>query len=231
MPCDNLKFRPGRRAPLSLSPASHMIKICGITNLQDAIAAVAAGVDAIGFNFYAKSKRYISVPTAAMISHTLPRAVLRVGVFVNESPEIIREIADRAGLQVAQLHGDETPAGAPSGIRIWKAFRVDSPPAAGFRLESALSSFPLAEAFLLDGPAGDEYGGSGKPFLWQIASGSPRPIILAGGLNAANVQDAIAAAHPWGVDACSLLESAPGRKDHQQMKLFVSAARAAEVAI
>jgi phosphoribosylanthranilate isomerase len=200
-----------------------MIKICGITTIEDAQAAVAAGATALGFNFYPKSKRYIRPEDAAVIAASLPGGVWKVGVFVNEPPARIERIVGSTGMDVAQLHGDEEPDALPSLARIWKALRVEP----GFSLR-ILDRFPTVEAFLLDGPAGTEYGGSGKPFLWSVAAGCARKTILAGGLDATNVRQAIAQARPWGVDACSKLESAPGVKDHRKMVEFVQAAKAAE---
>ncbi len=191
-----------------------IVKVCGITNREDAIAAVEAGAGAIGFNFYPKSPRYITPAEAAAI--VVPRGVLRVGVFVNEPRAA--EIAAEAGLDIAQLHGDETEA--PAGVRVWKAFRVNEQ----FRLED-LERFP-AEAYLLDTPT-EYYGGSGHTFDWSRARGAARRILLAGGLDAENVGTAIRIAQPWGVDACSRLESSPGRKDHSRMARFIAAALAA----
>lgn len=192
-----------------------MVKICGITNLEDALAAVAGGASALGFNFWPRSPRYIAPGRAAEIAGALPAAVWKAGVFVNEprAPEIARE----AGLDIVQLHGDETPAAYPAGFRVWKAARVE----AGFDLAAWRDC--QAEALLLDGPAGALYGGAGATFDWSIAR-TGRKIVLAGGLDAANVRAAIEQARPWGVDACSRLESAPGRKDHRRMAAFLAAA-------
>ena len=193
-----------------------IVKVCGITNREDALAAVEAGAGALGFNFYPKSPRYIVPAEAAAISASLPAGVLKVGVFVNE-PRVV-EIVNEAGLDIAQLHGDETEV--PPGVRVWKAFRVNEQ----FRLED-LESFP-AEAFLLDTPT-EFYGGSGHTFDWSRAQGASRRILLAGGLDAENVGTAIRMAQPWGVDACSRLETSPGRKDHSRMARFIAAALAA----
>ncbi len=192
-----------------------MVKICGITNLEDALAAVDAGAAAIGFNFYRRSPRYITPEAAARIGRALPGEILKVGVFVNEKPRGVRDVVLRASLDVAQLHG-RTPI--PSGIRIWKALPVD----AGFRREQ-LDDYP-AEAFLLDTPAGKLYGGTGRTFDWKLIAGIPNRIILAGGLDASNVAEAIRVSRPWGVDACSRIETAPGRKDHAKMEAFLKAA-------
>lgn len=193
-----------------------MVKICGITNREDALAAVEAGAGALGFNFWPRSPRCITSEQAARLLDGLPAGVLKVGVFVNQ-PEA-GEIARRLGLDVAQLCGEERPADYPAGVRVWKAVRVDG--------NFTLPDVP-AEALLLDGPAGALYGGGGKTFDWRIAAGGARRIILAGGLDASNVREAIAAARPWGVDACSRLESSPGKKDHVKMAAFVKAALAA----
>ncbi len=200
-----------------------IIKVCGITILEDALAAVEGGATAIGFNFYPRSKRYIAPELAAPIAAALPPHIIKAGVFVNEAPTSIAQIAKQVGLDVAQLHGDETPAQMPTGIRVWKAFRVD----ASFDA-TQLNQFPSAEAFLLDGPAGSEYGGAGIPFAWGLAAGATKRILIAGGLDASNVRQAIREAHPWGVDACSRIESSPGRKDRARLMDFLKAATQAE---
>ena len=196
-----------------------VLKICGITNAGDAEAAVGGGANAIGFNFWPRSPRYVSPEQAAQIA--ADANVRRVGVFVNETPARIEEIARLVRLDVVQLHGDERPAAYPSGMPVWKAARV-SP---GFDF-SAYDDSP-AEALLLDGPAGELYGGAGESFDWGLAAVVRKRIILAGGLDATNVAQAVAAAHPWGVDACSRIESAPGKKDHRKMTEFLQAAKAA----
>ncbi|MBI4876307.1 MAG: phosphoribosylanthranilate isomerase [Acidobacteria bacterium] len=195
-----------------------MVKVCGITNLEDALEAVAGGASALGFNFYPPSPRYIAPEAAARIVERLPAGILNVGVFVNESPEAVVRILRLAGLDVAQLHGEETPEAAPRGVRLWKAFRVDP------SFHPARMNAWDAEAFLLDAPAEAFYGGSGQTFDWERARGLGRRIVLAGGLDASNVRAAIQAAQPWGVDACSRLESSPGRKDRHKMKEFLKAA-------
>ncbi len=196
-----------------------MVKICGITNLPDALAAAGGGAAALGFNFYPKSPRYVAPQRAAEIASALPEGVWKVGIFVGEPPESVREIARRVPLDVAQLHGACVP---PGGIRIWRAVTVD----AGFRQEQ-LDAWP-AEAYLLDAPAGSAWGGSGQTFDWSLAAGIPRRIILAGGLDEHNVALAIRTVRPWGVDACSRLESAPGKKDHKKMAAFLRAALSAD---
>jgi phosphoribosylanthranilate isomerase len=194
-----------------------VVKVCGITSIEDARAAVEAGAGALGFNFYSKSPRYLSAADAAVITASVPPNILKVGVFVNESPARVAELVREASLDVAQLHGDEKVDGIPPGVRVWKAFRVTD----SFQLEQ-MEEFP-AEAFLLDTPT-EMYGGSGHTFDWTRARGASGKILLAGGLDESNVRQAIAVAHPWGVDACSRLESAPGKKDHGRMARFIAAA-------
>jgi len=196
-----------------------ILKICGITNQEDAAAAIDAGANAIGFNFYARSPRSITPEGAAGIRTAA--GVRRVGVFVNERPERVEEIARLAALDVAQLHGEETEADFPSALAVWKAVRVGP----DFRFEP-YESCP-AEALLLDGPAAELYGGAGRAFDWTLVTGAARRIILAGGLDASNVKCAVELTHPWGVDACSKIEVAPGQKDHRKMSEFLQAARAA----
>ena len=196
-----------------------IIKICGITNQEDATAAIEGGATAIGFNFYRRSPRYIAPERAAEIATAA--GVRRVGVFVDETPARIEEIARRAALDVAQLHGAETPADYPAALAVWKAVRVG----AGFDMAPFRDS--PAEALLLDGPAGELFGGAGEPFDWKLARGVGRRIIIAGGLDSANVAQAVELARPWGVDACSRLERAPGKKDNQKMTEFLRAAREA----
>jgi len=203
-----------------------ILKICGITNAEDATLACEAGANAIGFNFYPKSPRYILPELAAEIP--TPPGVKRVGVFVNEPREHVERVALIARLDVAQLHGDEKPADYPRGFAIWKATRVAGP----LNTVDAAKTVPFLnspiEALLLDGPAGELYGGSGKSFDWTLAAYSSMRIILAGGLDATNVAQAIAMArHAWGVDACSRIESAPGKKDPVKMTAFLAAAREA----
>lgn len=187
-----------------------IVKICGITNREDALAAVAAGATALGFNFYPQSPRYVTPERARELSDV---NVLKLGIFVNETPAKVAEIMESAGLDIAQVYGNlHYPR-----LRTWRACRVRS-------ADFTLPVEDEAEAFLLDGFSPDAYGGTGKMFPWSIARGLPRRIVLAGGLGADNVREAIRQAEPWGVDACSRIESAPGRKDHDKMKRFIEAA-------
>jgi phosphoribosylanthranilate isomerase len=192
-----------------------IVKVCGITNPRDAATAIAAGATAIGFNFYPRSPRYIAPEEAAQIPTPGAR---RVGVFVNQDPARIAAIARLAHLDTAQLHGEETAADYPSDLTVWKAARVT--PTFDFTAYSQTT----AEALLLDGPAGNLYGGAGHTFDWTLARRTAIRIVLAGGLDASNVAQAISIAHPWGVDACSRIESAPGKKDHAKMQAFIRAA-------
>jgi phosphoribosylanthranilate isomerase len=197
-----------------------IFKICGITNQEDASAAIEAGATALGLNFYPRSPRYIGPERAAEIATAA--GVLRVGVFVNEKPARVTEIARIARLDVAQLHGDESPLEFPVSLPVWKALRVSQ----GFDV-SLYDDYPV-EALLLDGPgASAEFGGQGKIFDWTLVRATKQKIVLAGGLHASNVAFAIARVRPWGIDACSRLESAPGKKDHKKMTEFLHAARLA----
>jgi phosphoribosylanthranilate isomerase len=191
-----------------------MVKICGITNREDALAAIDGGAAALGFNFYPSSPRYIAPDEAAAIAAGLPGGVWKVGVFVDESPEAMLRIAAQVGLDIAQLHGSEWPERYPLGIRVWKAIRVRDG-----QVPATIPSGP-AEAVLLDGPA------SGQVFDWARVPHGIEKLILAGGLDASNVRDAIEQVHPWGVDACSRIESSPGRKDRFKMAGFLKAALA-----
>jgi len=186
------------------------VKICGITNRNDALAAVDAGARALGFIFHPPSPRYVTPEALDPWLAEVPAEIWKVGVFVDEDPQRIEQVAARLHLDVAQLHGNETPDRHPHNLRIWKAFRVNgeaTPP----------PGYP-AEAILLDGP------GSGQTFNWDVAHSVSTHLILAGGLTPENVQAAIGQTHPWGVDTASGVESSPGRKDHARMKMFIEAA-------
>jgi phosphoribosylanthranilate isomerase len=205
------------------------VKICGITNLNDAMAAAEAGADALGFNFYAKSPRYISAETARSITQELPGSTLKVGVFVDESIETIAMTVDVAGLNVIQLHGDESPGYVDELRRrtscdLIKAFRVSD----DFSPEDALDY--SVEGILLDAFSADVHGGTGETFDWDVAK-SVWTLIgclwLAGGLTPENVAEAIAAVRPFAVDACSSLEIGPGIKDPAKMRHFIKEAKRA----
>ena len=190
-----------------------MVKVCGITNREDALAAADAGASAIGFNFYRDSPRYISHTGAVMIAERVPANVWKVGVFVNETPDTIAKIVLDAGLDVAQLHGTSDAR----GVRVWRAIPADV----------EIKAMPKdIEALLIDSPADGISGGSGKTWDWSMVPHLDLKIIIAGGLDADNVRTAIEQAQPWGVDACSRIEKSPGLKDHDKMRKFVKAALA-----
>lgn len=189
-----------------------MVKICGITNVEDALAAIDGGAAALGFNFWPRSPRYVKPEVARRIIGRLPGTVWKAGVFVDEAAGAVAKTMDEAGIDIAQLHGRETAADFPRGVRVWKAVRI------GADFDAAMLDGYPAEAVLLDGPA------NGVPFNWKLAKGASKKVIIAGGLDAGNVRSAIEQARPWGVDACSRIESAPGKKDHRKMAEFLKAA-------
>lgn len=200
-----------------------MIKICGITRREDALAAVEAGASAIGFIFYPKSPRYVTPSAAAALGEGLD--TLKVGVFVDESTAAIEAVMVSAKLDIAQVYGAEIP----ENIRVWRAFRstvlVHPLPNGRGSIEpraSASGQTLTAEAILLDGPA------NGISFDWTNAIDPDHKVIIAGGLDASNVAEAIRIAKPWGVDASSKLESAPGIKDHLKVRAFIKAAQEAK---
>ena len=201
------------------------VKICGITNIDDARAAIDFGADALGFVFFKGSPRCVTVEQAASIVCKLPSFVTTVGVFVDETPEIIRSSIADAGIDVIQLHGEERPEECRFSRRSIKAIRVKSIDS----LEPLKSFQDLVSAFLLD--AYDPYtlGGTGQKFNWDIAVEAKQfgRIILAGGLSPENVQHAVQHVRPYGVDVSSGVEQGKGKKDHQKMKLFIERAKAA----
>jgi len=183
------------------------VKICGITNREDALAAVDAGARALGFIFYPASPRHVTAAQLKPWINEIPAEIWKVGVFVDETPDEIESVGAQLGLDIAQLHGCETPDRHPQGIRVWKAFRVKN-------TQSTVLDYPAAEAILIDGQAYD----------WSQTAHFTRPLILAGGLDENNVRDRIQRARPWAVDVASGIESSPGRKDHARMKKFIEAA-------
>jgi phosphoribosylanthranilate isomerase len=196
------------------------IKICGITNVEDAVMAVEAGADALGFVFYQGSPRYISPEQAAAIIRRLPPFVQTVGLFVNEASATVNAIANRCGLDIIQLHGEETPEYCRSMTRrVIKAFRVKD--------ESSLeemANYQVA-ACLLDAWSPKAHGGTGTTFNWDIAAraAASRPIILAGGLTPENVAEAIMIVKPYAVDVSSGVECSPGCKDRNKVCQFAHA--------
>ncbi|MEO8097109.1 MAG: phosphoribosylanthranilate isomerase [Acidobacteriota bacterium] len=184
-----------------------MVKVCGITRREDAEAAVAAGASAIGFIFVPSSPRVVAPEAAAVLGDGLD--VLKVGIFVNEPADVVEQVVKTARLDVVQIYGGETPG----AVRVWRAIRVKD----GIDPTTTRG----AEAVLLDGPA------NGIGFDWRDARDVAEKVIVAGGLNPSNVAEAIRVARPWGVDASSGLESAPGIKDHDKIRRFVKAAQEA----
>jgi phosphoribosylanthranilate isomerase len=202
------------------------IKICGITNLEDALAAVAVGADALGFNFYKPSPRYITPQSAREIIEQLPGSVLTVGVFVNEeSPQAVMSIANEAGIKALQLHGDESPdycRELAADTHVIKTLAVSDD------FDPKLVRAYQVDAIMLDTRDNRLRGGTGRVFDWSIAqqvSQHVPKLYLAGGLSPENVADAIKIVRPYAVDACSALEDRPGTKNHERMRAFVETAR------
>ncbi len=200
------------------------IKICGITNVADALLAAELGANALGFIFYPKSPRAITPAAARQIIAQLPPLVLSVGVFVNEDAAIVLEVAEMVRLDWLQLHGEETPDYCRYLNRnVIKAIRVQD-------RESLAQMSPyqrIVRAFLLDTYAPGQKGGTGRTFDWSLAKAAQQygPVILAGGLQPDNVAAAIAAAAPQAVDVASGVEAAPGKKDPEKLRAFFRAAR------
>ena len=200
-----------------------LVKICGITNREDALASVDSGADALGFNFYRHSPRFIEPDEARKIVDELPSGVLAVGVFVNEAPEAVRSIAARAGVGALQLHGDETPEYCEllSDHFLIKALRVNS----DFQ-PSAAAAYKV-QAIMLDAYDPIKFGGTGHVIDWSSARktrGLVTRLFLAGGLSPENVAEAIMEVSPYAVDVCTSLEKAPGKKDHDLVKAFIHTA-------
>lgn len=199
------------------------IKICGITNLDDALLAAELGADALGFIFYPKSPRQVDAETARAIIAQLPPFVAAVGVFVDEAAAVVRDLAVQAGLDWVQLHGQESPEYCRSLERkVIKAFRIQD--------ESSLIRLAdyqgTVQALLLDTYKKGQVGGTGEIFDWHLARKAKQygPIILAGGLTSENVAQAIATVGPAAVDAASGIEAAPGKKDPKKLRAFFKAA-------
>jgi phosphoribosylanthranilate isomerase len=191
-----------------------LVKVCGITKEEDLEVSLRAGAHAVGFNFYPKSPRFLTPARARQIGESVPGPYIKVGVFVNPSPDELRVTASLAGLDVLQLHGNRLPENLAGSFHIWRA---------GHAGMSRVGLDPNVEAWLLDTPS-PQHGGTGTTFDWSLAADFPGRVVVAGGLDASNVATAIEAAQPWGVDACSLLEASPGQKDPLRIRLFVEAA-------
>ena len=201
------------------------IKICGITNVADAVATVDAGANAIGLMFFEPSPRRVTHATAAEIVRALPPFVAKVGVFVNPTEEEVRRAIEACGLDTLQFHGDETPEFCRRfGLKTIKAFRI--------RDASSLAALPAYqdEAWLLDSYVAGQLGGTGARFNWDLAAEAVRQsrmVLLAGGLNAENAAEAVRRVRPYGLDVSSGVESDPGRKDPVRVRAFIAAARGA----
>ncbi|MBF0459219.1 MAG: phosphoribosylanthranilate isomerase [Nitrospirae bacterium] len=197
------------------------VKICGITNIKDAVAAVDFGADAIGFVFYDKSPRYITPRAAAEIIKCLPPFVTTVGVFVDETVPGINRIREAAGFDIVQLHGSEPPEIAVLWPKVIKAFRMRD-----FTDLEPLSKYDVS-AFLLDAYAEEAFGGTGKLFNWEIALVAQQfgKIILSGGLNPENIEAAVIKVSPYAVDVSSGVEASKGKKDHTLMRQFIERAK------
>ena len=200
------------------------MKICGITNAKDARVAADAGADAVGFIF-AESPRRVGVEEARKISQALPENILRVGVFVDEAPEEVLRISCEVRLDLAQLHGDETPEAVTAvrngGVRVMKALRVRDA-----AILEELDGYE-ADLLLLDAYSEKARGGTGEQFDWGVAKSlrGRDNIVVSGGLGPENVREAVELFEPYGVDASSSLEDEPGRKNGERVRRFVLAAR------
>lgn len=199
------------------------VKICGITNLTDAIAAVDFGADALGFVLFQGSPRYISYSDAASIIKKLPPLTTTIGVFVDEKPEQIEKIIGLTGIDVVQLHGNEPPEICNFSRRIIKAIRVKYLES----LNPLIHYKDRVSAFLLDTFTPEIFGGTGQIFNWDIALDAKQfgRIILAGGLTPDNIAEAVGRVRPYGVDVSSGVESEKGKKDHRKLKLFIERAK------
>ena len=202
------------------------IKICGITNPEDAAAAVEAGVDALGFVLYRKSPRYIEPHLVKQIIAALPPFVLPVGVFVNEDAKVVRDLMDSCGLALAQLHGDETATYCETlGRPVLKAIRLKDRPS--FLALAEFRGRAGVRGLLLDAYSEDAYGGTGRTTDWSLAAEVARAatVMLAGGLTAENVGAAVRTVRPYGVDVSSGVEDRSGKKNREKMRAFVQAAK------
>jgi phosphoribosylanthranilate isomerase len=202
------------------------VKICGITNVPDAVASAEAGADALGFMFCEKSPRYLTTKKASEIIREIPPLIIKVGVFVNAPEDLVTRAIGECGLNLLQFHGDETPEYCLQfGLMSMKAFRV--------RDAKTLKALPdyATDAWLLDAYSPDKAGGTGETFNWDLAVEARklgRLIFLAGGLTPVNVAEAVKKVQPYGVDVSSGVESAPGKKDPEKVRAFIRAAKGTE---
>jgi phosphoribosylanthranilate isomerase len=199
------------------------VKICGITNVPDALAAADAGADALGFVFYEQSPRCVSIEGAAGIIRALPPFIVKVGLFVDAPTDLVYRCIRECGLNLLQFHGEESPDYCLQfGLMSMKAFRIRN--AASLQ---ALADYKT-DAWLLDAFSSERLGGTGERFDWDLAVQARelgRPIFLAGGLTPENVGEAVRKVQPYAVDVSSGVEAEPGMKDHEKVKAFVQAAK------
>lgn len=202
------------------------IKCCGMTRVGDALLAARLGADAIGLVFTARSKRQVSLAQAREIVVALPPFVVTVALFMDDEASLVRQVLDEVRPALLQFHGDESDGWcAQFGRPFLKAIAMGE----GAAALSRLHDYPRASGLLLDGHAAGEAGGSGKVFDWSLLpDGLAQPLILAGGLHAGNVGDAVRTARPWAVDVASGVESAPGVKDPMRLAAFIRAVRTAD---
>ncbi len=206
---------------------AYRTKICGITNIEDARVAVAAGADALGFLLYRKSPRYVDPMMVQQIVAQLPPFVLPVGVFVNEEIKIVRDLMDTCGLALAQLHGDESAMYCRELSRpVLKALRLKD--RSTFVALEEFQARVEVRGFVLDALSEEAYGGTGQVVDWGLAreAAQAATVILAGGLTPENVGQALRAVQPYGVDVSSGVEVIPGKKDHEKVRAFLRAVSA-----
>jgi phosphoribosylanthranilate isomerase len=200
------------------------VKICGITNIGDALGSIDAGCDALGFVFYKKSLRYISPDRAVEIIKQLPPHIIKIGIFVNAKEKTIKHIARICDLDILQFHGNESPEFCRrfNGYKIIKAFRINK----NLDLEKILRYKVFA--YLFDTLVESKFGGTGKKFNWKLVrhiDDLKSPVFLSGGLNAENVKEAVEAVQPHWVDVSSSVEIKPGKKDHKKVRKFIKRAK------
>lgn len=201
------------------------VKVCGLTNVEDAVSCAQLGVDAIGLNFYAKSPRHISLDTARAIAVGVPPFVTLVALFVNPQSQEVKRVIETVGVSLLQFHGDE-PAGfcGQFGVPYIKACRMK----AGVDLLESMQTYGAASAWLADAYS-DQYGGAGKQFDWtRLPRECPRPLVLSGGLSPENAGEAVRRVRPWALDVCSGVESSKGVKDRQRVAAFITEVRNAD---
>ncbi len=192
------------------------VKICGITNIDDAMVAAEAGADYLGFIVFPKSPRYVAPETIREITAQLPGTVKKVGVFVNPEPELVQEVIDHCGIDIVQLHGDESPefASLYSRNKVWKAVHLTD----AAQIDD-FAAYPVS-AFVVDSMVKGLRGGTGICCDWQLAAQAAArfDVMLAGGINADNAVEAVRAVSPYGLDVASGVEKSPGLKDHEKIR-------------